>query len=102
MLNTSTLIEHLNSEAFKKIFGQPLRQKYARMILDAISDQVLALVEKGYKVKLPNLVVLEKKKRAARRARNPRTGDAVQVPARMTMTAKPARSAKVYLQQAGE
>lgn len=97
VVNSSTFIKHYNATVVKAVFGVPLRQKFARMLVEGLADQVLALVEKDFKVKIPNLASFQKVRRAARKARNPRTGDSVQVGARWTMQTKPSRAAKVYL-----
>jgi DNA-binding protein HU-beta len=102
VVNSSTFIRHLNATVFKQIFGVSLRNKIARMIVEGIADQCLILTEKGYKVKIPNLVTLQKVQRKARKARNPRTKEEVQVPARPTLAAKASRAAKIYLAQAGQ
>lgn len=98
---TSTFVEHINHEVFKRIFGVPLRGKVAKMILLGIADQFLVLTEKGYKTKLPNVASFTKTERKARKARNPRTGAEVPVPAHSTMSAKAARAAKQYIRKAG-
>jgi len=98
---TSTFVEHINHEVFKRIFGVPLRGKVAKMILLGIADQFLVLTEKGYKTKLPNVASFTKTDRKARKARNPRTGAEVPVPAHSTMSAKAARAAKQYIRKAG-
>ena len=54
---------------------------------DAIVD---ALVEER-RIELRNFGVFEVKKRAARKARNPRTGDKVYVPAKFVVTFKPGK-----------
>ncbi|GIX03669.1 MAG: hypothetical protein KatS3mg113_0675 [Planctomycetaceae bacterium] len=54
---------------------------------EAIID---VLVEEG-RIELRNFGVFEVKKRAARRARNPRTGDKVFVPAKYVVTFKPGK-----------
>jgi integration host factor subunit beta len=48
------------------------------------------LVEEG-RIELRNFGVFEVKKRKPRKARNPRTGEKVKVPARMVVTFKPGR-----------
>jgi integration host factor subunit beta len=48
------------------------------------------LVEEG-RIEFRNFGVFEVKKRKPRRARNPRTGEKVKVPARMVVTFKPGR-----------
>ena len=54
---------------------------------DAIID---ALVSDG-RIELRNFGVFEVKKRAARKARNPKTGDDVQVPEKFVVTFKPGK-----------
>jgi nucleoid DNA-binding protein len=54
---------------------------------DAIVE---TLVEDG-RIELRNFGVFEVKKRAARKARNPRTGDKVYVPAKFVVTFKPGK-----------
>ena len=55
--------------------------------LDYISDAVT----RGQKVELRNFGVFEVKQRAARKARNPRTGDKVYVPPKNVVTFKPGK-----------
>lgn len=101
VVNNSDFFAHINETVFKQVFGVPLRGKLARMIIEGISDQCLVLAEQGYKVKMPNLVTLTRVERAARKARNPKTNEEVQVPARPALAAKATRSAKAYMAQAG-
>ena len=54
---------------------------------DKITD---ALVEEG-RIELRNFGVFEVKKRRAREARNPLTGEEVKVPAKLVVTFKPGR-----------
>ncbi len=55
--------------------------------LDAI---ILTLVEEG-RIELRNFGVFEVKRRAPRKARNPRTGDKVYVPSKNVVTFKPGK-----------
>jgi len=100
VVNNSDFFKHINATVFGPVFGAPLRGRVARLLIEGISDQCLELVEKGYRVKIPNLVTLERKERKARKARNPRTGDEVSVPARTALSTKPTRSAKAYMANA--
>jgi DNA-binding protein HU-beta len=99
VVNNSDFFKHINATVFAKVFGVPLRGKVARMLIEGISDQCLVLSEGGYRIKLPNLVVMERVERQARKARNPRTGEEVSVPARTALSSKPTRSAKHYMAQ---
>jgi DNA-binding protein HU-beta/integration host factor subunit beta len=58
-----------------------------QMTLDGITR---ALVEEG-RVELRNFGVFAVRKRRARKARNPRTGERVKVPAKLAVTFKPGR-----------
>jgi nucleoid DNA-binding protein len=58
-----------------------------QMTLEAIID---ALQEQG-RIELRNFGVFEVKRRAARKARNPRTGTEVEVPAKNIVTFKPGK-----------
>ena len=58
-----------------------------RRVLDGITE---ALVSEG-RIELRNFGVFEVRGRRPRRARNPRTGEAVDVPAKRVVTFKPGR-----------
>lgn len=49
------------------------------------------LQDSRHRIELRNFGVFEVKKRAARKARNPRTGDRVEVPAKFVVTFKPGK-----------
>ena len=68
-----------------------LSQVDARKIVQGTFDAIVdTLVEQG-RIELRNFGVFEVKTRRPRRARNPRTGEAVEVPARRVVTFKPGR-----------
>ena len=54
----------------------------AAKVLDAALDAAVAAVKKGDKVQLVGYVTIAPAKRAARKAKNPRTGAVVNVPAK--------------------
>ncbi|MBI1900569.1 MAG: HU family DNA-binding protein [Planctomycetia bacterium] len=62
-------------------------KKTVQMVFDAIID---TLVVEG-RIELRNFGVFEIKKRKARKARNPRTGDKVSVPEKFVVTFKPGK-----------
>jgi nucleoid DNA-binding protein len=64
--------------------SQLLALQAVRLVLDGITE---ALVEEG-RIELRNFGVFEVKRRRARKARNPRTGESVSVPARSVVTFK--------------
>ena len=53
----------------------------ARRAVDLIVDSIVSSLKKDEEVLGPGLGIFSAKKRAARTARNPRTGEAIQVPA---------------------
>jgi nucleoid DNA-binding protein len=77
-------------EIAKKISEQSginvlLALKAVQMVFDGIIE---TLVEEG-RIELRNFGVFEVKRRRARKARNPRTGETVSVPERRVVTFKP-------------
>ena len=64
-----------------------LALRAVQMALDGITD---TLVQEG-RVELRKFGVFEVKRREPRKARNPRTGEKVKVPARMVVAFKPGR-----------
>jgi DNA-binding protein HU-beta/integration host factor subunit beta len=68
-----------------------LTQLQTREIVQKVFDRITkTLVEKG-RIELRNFGVFEVKKRKPRKARNPRTGEKVKVPARLVVTFKAGR-----------
>jgi DNA-binding protein HU-beta len=53
----------------------------AEQAVDTIIDSITATLKKGDEVSIAGLGIFSVKKRAARTARNPRTGETIQVPA---------------------
>ena len=53
----------------------------AEKAVDTIIDSIVSTLQKGEEVSIAGLGIFSAKERAARTARNPRTGEAVQVPA---------------------
>ena len=79
-------------EIAKKISEQSgitvlLALEAVQMVFDGITE---TLVEEG-RIELRNFGVFEVKRRRARQARNPRTGETISVPERSVITFKPGR-----------
>lgn len=64
----------------------------AQAVLDALGPVVRTNAANGYAISLPGLGRFIEKTRAARNARNPRTGEVVAVPETTALTFKAARS----------
>jgi DNA-binding protein HU-beta/integration host factor subunit beta len=62
-------------------------QEIVQKVFDGITE---TLVQEG-RVELRNFGVFEVKQRKPRKARNPRTGESVDVPAKLVVTFKPGR-----------
>ena len=67
--------------------------------LDSMFDSIIASMKTGEKVNVSGFGIFESKKRDARTARNPKTGETVQVPAKTVAKFKPAKSLKETLNQ---
>jgi nucleoid DNA-binding protein len=77
------------ARAIAEEMGIPQAQSAAivQRIFDGITDTLLRVG----RLELRNFGVFEVRERKARRARNPRTGEAVDVPAKLVVTFKPGR-----------
>jgi nucleoid DNA-binding protein len=76
-----------------------LTQLKTKEIVQKTFDAIVeTLVEDG-RIELRNFGVFEVKKRAARKARNPRTGDKVYVPAKYVVTFKPGKEMEERVRQ---
>jgi integration host factor subunit beta len=87
-------------EIAKKISEQSgitvlLALEAVQMVFDGITE---TLVDEG-RIELRNFGVFEVKRRRARQARNPRTGESVSVPERMVVTFKPGREMEERVSQ---
>ncbi len=79
-----------------------LTQLKTKEIVQKTFDTIVeALVSDG-RIELRNFGVFEVKKRAARKARNPRTGDKVQVPEKFVVTFKPGKEMEARVRQMEE
>jgi len=66
-------------------------QQQVLQVVQRTLDHISNSVAKGTTVELRNFGVFEVKKRKPRKARNPRTGEKVSVPAKLVVTFKPGR-----------
>jgi DNA-binding protein HU-beta len=53
----------------------------AEQVVDAVFDSIVAHLKKGDEVSIAGIGIFSVKTRAARQARNPRTGESIKVPA---------------------
>ncbi|SIT11389.1 HU family DNA-binding protein [Alicyclobacillus vulcanalis] len=78
--------------------GTGLSQKDCEAVINALFDTIRKTVESGEKVQIIGFGTFELRERAARTARNPRTGEAVEVPARRVPAFKPGAELKQAVQ----
>ncbi|MGB1931361.1 MAG: HU family DNA-binding protein [Mariniblastus sp.] len=68
-----------------------LKQTDTKEVVQRTFDAIIEALATEQRVELRNFGVFEVKKRAARKARNPKTGEQVLVPARFVVTFKPGK-----------
>jgi len=68
-----------------------LTQLKTKEIVQKTFDAIVETLVTDHRIELRNFGVFEVKKRAARKARNPRTGGQVEVPAKFVVTFKPGK-----------
>ena len=79
-------------EIVKKISEDTgLTQIQTKEIVQSTFDTIIDAIVKEGRIELRNFGVFEVKERAPRKARNPRTGEPVQVPAKKVVVFKPGR-----------
>lgn len=76
-----------------------LTQQQAKKIVQRTFNALIDCLVNERRVELRNFGVFEVKQRAARRARNPRTGKKVDVPAKYTVTFRPGKEMDVRLRE---
>ncbi len=66
----------------------------AEEVMDIVIDSVVSTLKKGGEVSVAGLGIFSTKTRAARQARNPRTGESISVPAMRVPKFRPAKGLK--------
>ncbi|MDB5266740.1 MAG: HU family DNA-binding protein [Patescibacteria group bacterium] len=66
----------------------------AEEVVDTIIDSIVSSLKKGGEVSIAGLGIFSTKTRAARMARNPRTGESISVPAMRVPKFRPAKALK--------
>ncbi len=77
-----------------------LTQQQTKKIVQRTFDSIIETLVREGRIELRNFGVFEVKPRAARRARNPRTGDEVIVPEKHVVTFKPGKHMEARVQDA--
>ncbi len=76
-----------------------LTQLKTKEIVQKTFDAIIEALVSERRIELRNFGVFEVKKRAARKARNPRTGDKVNVPEKFVVTFKPGKEMELRVKQ---
>ena len=79
-----------------------LTQLKTKEIVQKTFDAIVETLVEERRIELRNFGVFEVKKRAARKARNPRTGDRVDVPEKFVVTFKPGKEMEERVRQLEE
>lgn len=79
-----------------------LTQLKTKEIVQKTFDAIVKTLVEDRRIELRNFGVFEVKKRAARKARNPRTGDKVFVPEKFVVTFKPGKEMEEKVRQMEE
>ncbi len=74
-----------------------LSQQDVKKVVQRTFDAVIDALAKEGRIELRNFGVFEVKQRKARKARNPRTGDEVQVPSKRVVTFKPGKEMEQFV-----
>jgi nucleoid DNA-binding protein len=77
------------SKAIADQYG--ISQSQAHEIVQRVFDDIVETLLRDGRIELRNFGVFEVRRRNPRRARNPRTGEAVQVPAKLVVSFKAGR-----------
>jgi DNA-binding protein HU-beta len=86
-MNKNDLIERLAEE-------HELTKTFARDLVDSVFDSIMGAVQKGEEVQLFGFGRFKVAERAARKGRNPRTGEPVKIAASKNIKFTPASSLK--------
>ena len=86
-------------EIVKTISGKlEMTQLKTKEIVQQTFDAIIETLVEDERIELRNFGVFEVRKRAARRARNPKTGARVDVPEKFVVTFKPGREMELRVQ----
>ena len=89
-MNKNDLVERLADE-------HELTKTFARELVDSVLESIVDAAQKGEEVSLFGFGKFKVAERAARKGRNPQTGEAVKIAASKRLKFTPARSLKASL-----
>lgn len=85
MAETESVATPLNKLKLAKLIAEStgLAQSVAYETMETTFDLMAQAVAQGYPVAITNFLTMERVKRSPRKARNPQTGESIQVPAHL-------------------
>ena len=86
-MNKAALVEKIH-----ELLGSTKVQ--AESVVDTFVDSIISTLKKGEEVSIAGLGIFSTKVRAARQARNPRTGESISVPSMRVPKFRPAKALK--------
>jgi integration host factor subunit beta len=89
-------------EQVAEAIGPGVTKKDCALIVDGFLNAVKQALAEGEHIEIRGFGTFKVRKRKARAARNPRTGEAVEVPARQVPVFKPSKNLKAKVQRAGK
>lgn len=81
-------------EAVQKASKLDISKAAVQTVVDTAFDEIVKAVKKNGKFTVPNFGTFKTRKRAARKGRNPRTGEVINIKASKTVAFSPAPSLK--------
>jgi len=89
-------VKTMNKQAIVEVVHGKLggTKVQAEEVVDTVIDSIVSSLKKGGEVSIAGLGIFSTKTRAARQARNPRTGEAISVPAMRVPKFRPAKALK--------
>ena len=85
---------NLHKEVYEEVFEGASTKKESEALLNVFFTALERAIEQGYDVPLDKLGTLTQKERAARKGRNPATGEEIDIEASKTIGYKPSKYLK--------
>ncbi|MGI8883469.1 MAG: integration host factor subunit beta [Pyrinomonadaceae bacterium] len=94
-MTKADLVERVAKEA-------DMTKKDAEQLVEIIFDSIIASLNKGEKIELRGFGSFRVRQRNARKGRNPKTGDSVDIPAKRVAYFKPGKELKELINEGKE
>ena len=91
-MTKADLVERVANEA-------EMTKKDAEQLVEIIFDTIIATLNKGEKIELRGFGSFRLRERNARKGRNPKTGESVEIPAKRVAYFKPGKELKEVINQ---